>query len=408
MQTHIILSRLLRCCQPLMHVARWQALHDVALAAVCGKALTLTALALGNTRHTPLRHRIKCVDRLLANPHLASERIAVYRALACEWLSGLAQLIIAVDWSPITDDMQWHLLRASVVVEGRSITLFEEVHPRQHLTAFKVHQKFIRRLVAITPFCPQPPIVITDAGFRSTWFRLIDEQGWHWIGRTRNRDFVRRYAGEDSDGEWFAAKQLYAQATPIATDLGAYEAVRSRPFTCRFALIKMKPAGRKHKYPSGKVRRNSNARKAAQCHREPWLLSYSPKLAYVGAAAIINIYAQRMRIEQQFRDTKNAALGMGLAQAKSRGQRRIQALLLIAHIAQMAKRLIGEAAQAAQLELTMMSNNIKNRKTISVMTLATRVIERPDLMRKVTDVWSRIETLRRQVNEASAGARRTV
>ena len=70
MQTHIILSRLLRCCQPFMHAARWQALHDVALAAVCGKALTLTALALGIARHSSLRHRIKCVDRLLGNPHL--------------------------------------------------------------------------------------------------------------------------------------------------------------------------------------------------------------------------------------------------------------------------------------------------------------------------------------------------
>lgn len=409
MQTHIILSRLLRCCQPFMHAARWQALHDVALAAVCGKALTLTALALGIARHSSLRHRIKCVDRLLGNPHLDSERIAAYRALAGEWLSGLAQLIIVVDWSPVTDDMQWHLLRASVVVEGRSITLFEEVHPRKHLSAFKVHQKFIRRLVALTPSCRQVPIVITDAGFRSTWFRLIDEQGWYWIGRTRNRDFVKRFEGEGGrNDEWFAAKQLYAQATPTATDLGAYQAVRSRPFTCRFALVKMKPTGRKHKYPSGKVRRNSNAMKAAQCNREPWLLSYSPKLAHLGAAAIVKLYAQRMRIEQQFRDTKNVAHGMGLAQSKSRGQQRLQALLLIAHVAEMAKRLIGEAAQAVQLELALMSNNIKCRKTISVMTLATRVIERPDLMRKMGDVWRHMETLRGQANAASACARRTV
>jgi hypothetical protein len=411
MQTHIILSRLLRCCEPFMHAARWQALHDVALAAVCGKALTLTTLALGTTRPTSLRYRIKCVDRLLANPHLDSERLNAYRALAGEWLSGLAQLLIVVDWSPVTDDMQWHLLRASVVVEGRSITLFEEVHPRKHLTACKVHQKFIRRLAALTPPCRQPPIVITDAGFRSTWFRLIDEQGWYWIGRTRNRDFVRRHLGHGQGpglGEWFAAKQLYAKATTTAADLGAYEAVRSRPFSCRFALIKMKPTGRKHKYPSGKVRRSSSAKKAAQCHREPWLLCYSPTLAYLGAAAVVKLYAQRMRIEQQFRDTKNPTHGMGLAQAKSRGQRRLQALLLIAHIAEMAKRLIGEAAQAAQLELALMSNNIKNRKTISVMTLATRVIERPDLMRKVTDVWSHMETLRRQANEASACAQRTI
>ena len=395
MQTQAIVSRLLQCCLPFMHAARWQALHDVATAAVCGKSLTLTALALGTARDTNLRHRIKCVDRLLANSQLEKERVEAYRALAHEWLSGLPQLLIVADWSPVTDDMQWHLLRASVVVDGRSITIFEEVHPRKHLAALKVHKTFVKRLATLMPVCRQQPIVITDAGFRTTWFRLIAKQGWCWIGRTRNRDFVRQ-----QDGEWFAAKQLYTKATATAKDLGEYEAVRNRPLTCRFALIKTRPTGRKLKYPSGKEKRHTQAKKSAECNREPWLLSYSPSLAHLGAAAIVNIYSQRMRIEQQFRDTKNAAHGMGLACAKSRGQRRLQALLLIAHLAEMAKRLIGEAAQAQQLELQLMSNNIKNRKTISVMTLATRVIERPDLLRKISDAWPYIYALRQQAAAA--------
>lgn len=398
MQTQAIVSRLLQCCVPFMHAARWRALHDVATAAVCGKSLTLTALALGTTRDTDLRYRIKCVDRLLANAHLEKERVDAYRALAHEWLGGLPQLLIVVDWSPVTEDLQWHLLRASVVVDGRSITLFEEVHPRQHLAALKVHERFVKRLATLLPVCRQLPIIITDAGFRTTWFRLIAKQGWYWIGRTRNRDFVRQ-----PDGEWFAAKKLYAKAAATAKDLGEYEAVRNRPLTCRFALVKTKPTGRKLKYASGKEKRHTQAMKSAECNREPWLLSYSPSLAYLGAVAIVNIYSQRMRIEEQFRDTKNATHGMGLAQAKSGGKRRLQALLLIAHIAAMAKRLIGEAAEAQQLELQLTSNNIKNRKTISVMTLARRVIERPDLLRKISDPWPYIHVLRQQAAAATTG-----
>ena len=399
MQTQAIVSRLLRCCVPLMHAVRWQALRDVALSAVGGKALSLTALALGTTRATSVRHRVKCVDRLLANPHLERERIDVYRALAHQWLSGLPQVLIVVDWSSLTDDLKWHWLRASVVVDGRSITLYEEVHARTQLAARQVHRQFVRRLAALLPAMPRPPIILTDAGFRTPWFRLIAEQGWTWIGRTRNRDFVRR-----PDGEWSPAKRLYAQATEAAKDLGIYEAVRNHPLVCRFALIKMKPTGRKHKYPSGKVQRHTQAKKVAECHREPWLLSYSPELAYLGASAIVKLYAQRMKIEQQFRDTKNLALGMGLAQSKSRGQPRLQALLLIAHIAQLAKRLIGEAARAQQLELQLMSTNAKNHRTLSVMTLATRVIERPDLLREITDPWTHLQTLRRQVNLAFSQA----
>lgn len=399
MQTEAIVSRLLRCCEPLMHAARWKALRDVALSAVGGRALSLTTLALGTARETSVRHRVKCVDRLLANPHLERERLDAYRALAHEWLSGLSQLLIVVDWSSLSDDLQWHWLRALVVVDGRSITLYEEVHPRQHLGARKVHRQFVRRLAALLPTIPRPPIILTDAGFRTPWFRLIAAQGWTWLGRTRNRDFVRR-----PGGEWSAAKHLYAQARAKAKDLDVYEAVRNHPLICHFALIKKMPTGRKLKYPSGKVKNNSTARKIAQCHREPWLLSYSPELAYLGAGTIVKLYAQRMKIEQQFRDTKNLPLGMGLSQSKSRGQQRLQVLLLIAHIAQLAKRLIGEASKAQQLELQLMSNSTKGRMTISVMTLATRVIDRPDLLRKITNPWKYLQTLRQQVISAFSHA----
>ena len=99
MQTQATVSRLLRCCVPLMHAARWQVLRDVAVSAVSGRALTLTALEIGTVRTTSVRHRVKCVDQLLANPHLESERIDTYRALAHEWLGDVPQLLIVVDWS---------------------------------------------------------------------------------------------------------------------------------------------------------------------------------------------------------------------------------------------------------------------------------------------------------------------
>ena len=114
MQTDTIVARLLRCCAPLMHAARWQALCDVTTSAVFGKPLTLTGLALGTRRAISLRHRIKCVDRLLANDHLAHERFDIYRALAHQWLADLPQLLIVVDWSSLSADLKWHWLRRDV------------------------------------------------------------------------------------------------------------------------------------------------------------------------------------------------------------------------------------------------------------------------------------------------------
>ena len=396
MHTPTIVAQVMQCCLPLMHAARWCALRDVVVSSVNGHALGLVALAVGTPRTISVRHRVKCVDRLLGNIHLKAHRFDLYTALAQQWLSGLPQLLIVVDWSSLTADMQWHWLRASVVCDGRSITLYEEVHPRQHLGSLAVHTRFIKRLAQLVPRGTHPPIVMTDAGFRNTWFRLIAAQGWQWIGRVRNRDFVRKTDTE----AWQPAKLLYGQARAVAADLGTYESVRNRPLKCHLVLVKHAPKGRKHRYASGKVKNNSTARKIASRYREPWLLSCSPSLGHLSAEAVVRLYAQRMRIEEEFRDTKNGVLGAGLSLSRSHGQQRLQALLLIGHIAQMAKRLIGEAAKSAQLHLQLMSTCRKDRAELSVMMLAKRVIDSPTLLRKLKDPWPCRHVLRSQVSAA--------
>ena len=107
-----------------------------------------------------------------------------------------------------------------------------------------------------------------------------------------------------------------------------------------------------------------------------------------------------MRVEQQFRESKSCALGIGLRHARSAGAQRLQVLLLINHVATLAKRLIGEAARARQLELLLVSTNRKDRPEISVMTLATRLIAQPTLLRSLPDPWPSWQRLRRQVSEA--------
>ncbi len=107
-----------------------------------------------------------------------------------------------------------------------------------------------------------------------------------------------------------------------------------------------------------------------------------------------------MRIEEEFRDTKNVTLGAGLALSRSHGQQRLQALLLIGHLAQLAKRLIGEAAKAAQFHLQLMSTCRRDRAELSVMMLAKRVIDSPALLRKLKNPWPFRQTLRNQVNAA--------
>jgi hypothetical protein len=409
MRTTTIVSRVLADCKDFMHVARWQRLVDLSSAALNGQALALTQLALGSASKTTLRHRVKAVDRLLGSASFAAEHLDVYRTLAARWLTGASPLLIVVDWSSLSADMRWHWLRASVVVEGRSITLYEEVHPRRHLAAYAVHQRFLERLACVLPAQQSAPIILTDAGFRGTWFALIKAQGWDWVGRIRNREFVCHVEADQHDTadkkspRWFPAKTLYAGAHATSEDLGLFDATRNKPNRCRLVRVKRPSTARKHRYASGKERCDSQSKKTAAAAREPWLLASSPGLSHLSAEAIVSIYAQRMKIEQGFRDTKNERLGLGLTRSLSHGQRRLEALLLIGHITAIAKRLIGEAAKSMQLQLELISRKQARhhkRAEISVMTIATRVIANPALMRRIGDPLAHIHRLRLQATAA--------
>ena len=87
----------------------------------------------------------------------------------------------------------------------------------------------------------------------------------------------------------------------------------------------------------------------------------------------------------------------------SHGQQRLEALLLIGHIAAIAKRLIGEAAKARELVLELISRKQTThhqRAEISVMTLASRVIANPQLMQRIGNPLDYLHRLRAQAINA--------
>jgi hypothetical protein len=95
-----------------------------------------------------------------------------------------------VDWSAIpnsrrsTKQEEYQVLRASYAAEGRSMTLYEEVHPRSKLNNSSVHKNFLKHLNALLPEDCKP-CIITDAGFKNPWFKAMLKLGWDYIGRIR-------------------------------------------------------------------------------------------------------------------------------------------------------------------------------------------------------------------------------
>ncbi|MGI3005324.1 IS4 family transposase, partial [Shewanella algae] len=71
------------------------------------------------------KHNIKRIDRLLGNPHLHSDKFAIYQWHAKLLCAANPMPIILIDWSDVREQLRMMTLRASVSVQGRAVTLYE-------------------------------------------------------------------------------------------------------------------------------------------------------------------------------------------------------------------------------------------------------------------------------------------
>jgi len=369
MHALVIVQQLLRTRCPHIHAARLTAILAAVAAAVRGRRLTLTELGRSLPGPARVKHNIKRIDRLLGNRHLAAECMGLYRALARRTLGAQREPVVIVDWTDLTADRRWQLLRAALPAGGRALTLYEEIHPLCHFANPRVHRAFLARLKALLPEGVKP-ILITDAGFRAPWFKTVNRLGWHWIGRIRNRDFMR----PTGTATWCGCKTLYAQATARARGLGWFEIVRSNPIVCRLYLVKHPKRHRIRKSVFGQPVRSNQSLKQARAQREPWLLAASVSLASLKPSQLVNLYATRMQIEEAFRDLKCTRYGLGFELNLSHTRERLAALLLIAALAFHALWLIGSQALARGLLSHYQSNTRRTRPTLSLFNLAIQVV----------------------------------
>jgi hypothetical protein len=165
-----VLQRILNGACSWMHAARREALAVGVLAAMRGGRLTVTDLGRSIPTRVSVKHCIKRADRLLANRHLHREGVGVYTALAHLLIANTSRPVMVVDWSDLDASKTHFLLRASLAVKGRALTLYEEVPTQATKEKPKTHAEFLDTLAALLPTGCRP-ILITDAGFRTPWFR---------------------------------------------------------------------------------------------------------------------------------------------------------------------------------------------------------------------------------------------
>ena len=348
-----ILHTLLKTRLPTIHMRRFKALMAAVESGLTGVSVSITALGRAVLGAAQIKHKIKRMDRLMGNRHLNDERYAIYSVMTQKLLHALPMPLILFDWSPLTDDQNWQLLRASLPVGGRSLTLYEEVHPRSRLGNRKVQQQFLERLHRMLP--PSvTPIAVADSGFRTPFFRAVECLGWHWLGRIRNRDLI---AFSDLPDEWIPAKSLYATATHQPKLLGTVHWVRSHSLTGQLVSLFRPPKGRKHLTCHKRPAQSRASRKHAEREKEPWLLVVSPSLKAYPPVRIVDYYRCRMQIDEGFRDTKATYYGLDLANESRIQPERRANLLLIAALILFALWLVGIHLKGTEVERHMKVNS---------------------------------------------------
>jgi hypothetical protein len=335
------------------------------------KHLSIFGLERSLDRATNVKHTIKCIDRLFGNQTLHTKSMLFYQGMTDLFLRGNKRPIIIVDWSGLTRCGAFHFLRASVPVGGRTLTLYEQAYPLDEYTSQKTHREFLNTLKILLPKDCQP-IVITDAGFRNTWFKAVLELDWNFIGRIRNKT---QYC-EINEKIWNPIKTLYEEATEKVRYIGRVLLAKSNSLLCHFYLMKQKKKNRVKRNLAGKKIQSSVSKKHEKGANEPWLIASSLSPDEISAVEIMLLYRKRMQIEEAFRDLKNTRNGLGLRHCRSYRLERLNVALLIGALATLILWLLGTAAKQKNLHYSFQANTEKRWNVLSNFTIGWQVLER--------------------------------
>jgi len=375
------------------HSTRTAALLRVVGALLSGGKLSLTHLGRSLNGSAHAKHQIKAVDRLLGNRHLQRERDGIYRAIVQTLLLGNKRPIIVVDWADFELGRQWLMLKAAVPVGGRAISLYERVFPFKRYNSPGAHREFLRALHAVLP--PDcRPIIVTDAGFRGPWFRDVESYGWDWVGRIRNK--IKYYREET--GRWRFTDSLYPEATSVPRYIG--EVTLSRRHQYRFRLYLVRAHRPRIGRPPRRGPKQPNTTLYQRLHRAPWLITTSLPHGYGSERRVMQLYRQRMQIEETFRDLKCHRWGFGLRYARCNSAARLEMLLLLGALATLVVWLVGLAARALQLNRHLQANTERRRDVLSTFFIGRELLRRlDDLPRPVIDLA--LLTLRHHISSAT-------
>ncbi|AKH64052.1 transposase [Photorhabdus thracensis] len=357
------------------HKYRQNALIDATMALINGASLTLTSIGRFLPGQAQVKNKIKRVDRLLGNTAPHNDIPAIFNNITAMITRQLPLCVIAVDWSGYPSQ-EYHVLRASLLCDGRAMPLLSWVVSSEKQNNTLIQNQFLDSLAKAVSSDARV-IIVTDAGFKSPWFRHITSLGWDFIGRIRNNV---QFHLADSPEIWLKISDCPGTITPKYMGAGTLVKEKKNRINGHFYTYKKLPKGRKSKRSKGRPMYTKTDNEYRQSAKEAWLIFSS--IDDLKPREIIKLYSRRMQIEQNFRDEKSERFGFGLRASHSRSAGRMRVLSLLATLSTIVLWLIGYHVENKGLHLRYQANSIKSRRVISYLTLAENVLRHSPLILK--------------------------
>jgi hypothetical protein len=297
-------KKILSWCSGLRKSQR-KTLGELVVGAMRCRRASLADIGRSMQTATVAKHNIKRVWRFVRNARV--QVVEGVRALVC--LSAKAaggQLFIAVDW---VDIGRYKVLRAAVPLRGRSVPILFGAYEKWqlHKSQNALEDALFILLKALVPQrCGV--VILADCGFqRASLAQHLQGLGLGYVIRITGRAL---FVSARHHGLVWDVKLKRGQRRDLG--FGAYR--KTRPVRQRILVY----WGRKEP--------------------EAWLLATN--LAW-GWKKIVTAFAQRMMIEELFRDEKNIRYGWGLRQLKVSSAQRLERVLLVLAFAYLLLLLVG-------------------------------------------------------------------
>ena len=350
--------------------------------AISGAHLSITSLGRYLSGAAKTKHKIKRVDRLFSNNTIQRKVKSFYQDMSSLLINQQMRPILIVDASLLSPCGHYQFLSCSTPLGGRTLPILEEAFRRKDIMKSKTLSVFIERLDSILPSGCKP-IVVTDAGFKNSWFKLVSAKGWDYVGRSSSNV---QYFNKEGDS-WHPINSLYENVTSKAQLLTVTQVSKSTPMKHAIYQYKAKTKGRKKKNINGVNCQTAQSKKYASRAKQPWVLFSSLSADEYLPLDIINIYRKRMQIEEAFRDLKDDRHGLGLVYNRSKNTKKITIALLVGAITRFLLWALGLCARKKNIHYSYQANTIRSRNVLSVFYIARQLLREHNYHHKHKNLW---------------------